>query len=149
MIDAEDVTQAERCYEQQRLRAWVIELAGDRVLDFAGAPGAQMQCAGRLCGQCFNCWKELTDPVSLELGIGPDCLDRKVRYIRWAKREGHRVERIAFLSGMPLEFVNATSPDEVQRTAIRRPKPDSDKLKAYGPQSLIRGLDDIRFKLRR
>ena len=65
------------------LRQRVIELARVRVLEFAGAPGLQMQAASRLWGRCFNCGKELTDPISLERGIGPDCLVGKIAYIHY------------------------------------------------------------------
>ena len=31
---------------------------------------------GRLTGQCSICGRRLTDPVSVERGIGPICIDR-------------------------------------------------------------------------
>jgi hypothetical protein len=63
----------------------VYDLAQARMLDFVGAPDAQMQMAGRLWGHCCRCGKALTDPVSLERGIGPDCYDNILFGIRtWA-----------------------------------------------------------------
>jgi hypothetical protein len=110
-IDAEDVVRAQRHHERQRLRNRAYELAAARVLDFVGAPGAQMAAAARLWGHCFNCGKELTDPISLERGIGPDCLVHKVTYIKsWLGNAA--VEVIANRCGMPVEFVA-----EIARTA--------------------------------
>lgn len=51
----------------------VVELASARVLDFAGAPEAQMKLGGILTGNCCICGKVLTDPHSIEYGIGPEC----------------------------------------------------------------------------
>jgi hypothetical protein len=83
-IDAEDAVKAKAHRDRQQLRQRVLELARARVLDFIGAPDAQMQAAGRLCGHCCNCWRELTDLVSLERGIGPECLKHKVNSsARW------------------------------------------------------------------
>jgi Family of unknown function (DUF6011) len=51
----------------------VEELSQTRVMEFAGAPAEQMRAAGRYCGHCAICGKALTEPKSLELGIGPEC----------------------------------------------------------------------------
>src|SRR5262249_17520527 len=51
-IDAQDAADSGRYYEQQRLRQRTYELAQARVLDFIGAPEAQMQAAGRIWGHC-------------------------------------------------------------------------------------------------
>jgi Family of unknown function (DUF6011) len=92
-------------------------------LERAGAPDAQMPAAGRLSGHCFKCFRELTDPVSLERGIGPDCLEGKVQFIKSAAVSGmHRegsfivygpspdgaptdLSLIAYVAAMPLEVV--------------------------------------------
>ena len=50
-----------------------VELGQARVMDFAGAPDEQMRAGGRFCGRCCICGKALTDPHSIELGIGPEC----------------------------------------------------------------------------
>jgi Family of unknown function (DUF6011) len=119
-IDAKDLEE-ERAYRRRKwLRQRAIALAQARVLDFADAPGLQMQAGSRLWGHCFNCGKELTDPISLERGIGPDCLVGKISYIRFmAQYLGQipswiepptlvTVERVAFWSAMPVEFVTTT-----------------------------------------
>jgi hypothetical protein len=72
-IDAQDAIQAKRHDERQRLRNRALELARARVLDFIGAPDAEMELAGRLWGHCCRCGKGLIDPLSLERGIGPEC----------------------------------------------------------------------------
>lgn len=51
----------------------IVELGRERVLEFAGAPDKQMREAGRFYGHCCICGKSLTDPISIELGIGPEC----------------------------------------------------------------------------
>ena len=65
-----------------------------------------MQRAGRLCGNCCICWRDLTDPISLERGIGPECLGRIVEVIRWHHAHGRPVEIIAMIVGMPRAFVS-------------------------------------------
>ncbi len=119
-IDAKDLADQRAYRRRQWLWQRAIELAKARVLEFAGAPGLQMQAASRLWGHCFNCGKELTDPISLERGIGPDCLVGKVYYIRSMAPYLGRVapwlvpprtvtaEYIVFSSAMPREFVEAT-----------------------------------------
>lgn len=54
----------------------IVQLGQDRVMDFAGAPGEQMRAAGKYCGHCCVCGKCLTDPHSIELGIGPECREK-------------------------------------------------------------------------
>jgi hypothetical protein len=95
-IDAEDSAAAQAHHHRQHLRARAVALAKARVLDFAGAPGVQMQLAGRLCGQCFHCFRALTDPISLERGIGPDCLENKVAWIK-SRERGERRSRYRVL----------------------------------------------------
>ena len=57
----------QRAYRRRKqLQQRAIELTRERVLDFAGAAGLQMQAASRLWGHCFNCGKTLTDPISLK-----------------------------------------------------------------------------------
>ena len=122
-IDAEDLAGAQAQAQRHQLRQRAVELAKARVLEFAGAPGAQMQAAGRLSGHCFNCFRELTDPISLERGIGPDCLEGKIKFIKSAAvsgihQEGYYIvfgpssdgaptdlSLIARIAAMPLEFV--------------------------------------------
>jgi Large polyvalent protein associated domain 29/Family of unknown function (DUF6011) len=119
-VEAKESKDAHAHLRRQQLRQRVGELAKARVLEFAGAPGLQMQAASRLWGCCFNCGKELSDPISLERGIGPDCLVNKVKHIRFlAPHLGRELpgrvpptivtlERIVFWTAMPLEFVKAT-----------------------------------------
>jgi hypothetical protein len=134
-IDAKDLEDARTYRRREWLRQGAIELAKARVLDFAGAPSLQMQAASRLWGHCFNCGKELTDPISLERGIGPDCLVGKIDYIHFmAPYLGQvapwlvpprtiTVEYIAFSSAMPLEFVNATIDEMPVDASGRRIQP--------------------------
>jgi hypothetical protein len=55
------------------LRSRATELGAARVLEFAGAPDEQMRLGGILAGICACCGRALTDPISLERGIGPEC----------------------------------------------------------------------------
>jgi uncharacterized protein DUF6011 len=89
------------------MRQRALELARARVLEFVGAPDAQMMTAARLWGHCCICGKALTDPVSLERGIGPDCFADRVDYIRRSASAGRSPEKIAAVAGMSLEFVSA------------------------------------------
>jgi hypothetical protein len=106
VIDAADVEDAAAQHARWRLRQYAIDLARTRVFDFAGAPDTQMQDAARLCGRCCRCWKTLTDPLSLERGIGPDCWSGIVDAIRKSGTAGERPETISRSVGMPVEFIN-------------------------------------------
>jgi hypothetical protein len=113
--------QARRRRHSLRLRA--IELAGARVLDFAGAPNAQMQLAGRLWGHCCICGKELTDPISLERGIGPECIRREIAYIWSLADHQYDKERIAIKSGMAIDFVTKVLSEPRPRPPASSPDP--------------------------
>jgi hypothetical protein len=103
-IDVEDLAAAKAHRHRQNLRARALELAQARVLDFIGAPDAQMQLAARLWGHCCICGKGLTDPVSLERGIGPDCYAKKI--VRFIHDNANRpIDWLVCWSGMPREFV--------------------------------------------
>jgi hypothetical protein len=117
-IDADDLTKAKAYRDRQQMRQRALELARARVLEFVGAPDAQMQIAARLWGHCCICGKELTDPRSLERGIGPDCFAAKIKFIQRLAIEGRKLEHISVLSGMPLEFVTAIV-NENPRDAIK------------------------------
>jgi len=121
-IDAEDAVDAEKYYARQRLKQRTYELAQARVLDFIGAPDTQMQAAGRLWGHCCRCGKQLTDPLSLERGIGPDCWQGILLGIRAMAAEEYAVRRISRLIGMPVEFVNTVLSEPVAKP---RPRPAS------------------------
>jgi hypothetical protein len=62
----------ERLPKYLRLR----ELANQLVADLCDAPEKQIQAAGRFYGHCCICGRALTDPISLEYGIGPECRGR-------------------------------------------------------------------------
>jgi hypothetical protein len=118
IAEIESINAAERAavisgQNRDALRAQALVLAKARVLDFAGAPDVQMRLAARLSGSCCICGKTLTDPVSLERGIGPDCWGQRIDFIqretRAARTEGREipVAWISYLSGMPTDFVVA------------------------------------------
>lgn len=41
--------------------------------EFEGAPLAAAMRYGKLSGRCCSCGRELTDPESIDAGIGPIC----------------------------------------------------------------------------
>jgi hypothetical protein len=106
-IDAQDTAEAEKYRERQQLKKRVYELARARVLDFVGAPDAQMKQAGRLWEHCCDCGKELTDPLSLERGIGPDCHQCRINRIRYFSAGGWSRERLSMWFGVSVEFIDA------------------------------------------
>lgn len=55
----------------------MTELATDRLLQFVGDPGTERLRGSQITGTCCCCGKTLTDKISLERGIGPEC----VRYV--------------------------------------------------------------------
>ena len=56
----------------------MTELATQRLLQFVGDPGTERVRGSHITGTCCCCGKTLTDRISLERGIGPEC----VRYVR-------------------------------------------------------------------
>ncbi len=104
---------SEREIERYKQRQRVLQLARARVLNFVGTADVQMRAAARLTGQCCICGKTLTDPTSVEAGIGPDCRASKVDFIRsWARDaitagQTPPLELITLYSGMPRDFVTA------------------------------------------
>jgi hypothetical protein len=53
-----------------------VELGAQRVAAFVGDVEGQRRTGSRLTGNCAICGRGLTDPVSLERGIGPECIQR-------------------------------------------------------------------------
>jgi hypothetical protein len=91
--------------QQYQLRTRVVSLARARVLEFAGAADVQMAAAARIAGHCCICWRTLTDPVSLERGIGPECLQHRVKAALAFHGRGWTAGAIAEVIGMPVAFV--------------------------------------------
>jgi Family of unknown function (DUF6011) len=56
----------------------MTELATQRLLRFVGDPGTERVRGSHITGTCCCCGKLLTDKISVERGIGPEC----VRYVR-------------------------------------------------------------------
>jgi hypothetical protein len=63
---------AERDDYKRRLDT-LTELIKRRVAEFGGSPRAEMIAGARVTGNCAICGRGLTDPLSLERGIGPEC----------------------------------------------------------------------------
>jgi hypothetical protein len=56
-----------------RLLARSVELAAQRVTDFAGDPDKQMRLGGIAASRCCFCGRKIWDKISLEVGIGSEC----------------------------------------------------------------------------
>jgi hypothetical protein len=50
-----------------------VELGAERVARFAGRPHEEMTIGGLYTGTCSICGRPLSDAVSLQRGIGPEC----------------------------------------------------------------------------
>ena len=74
--EAKEQLRFQRATERCQWRRRATELAAARVAEFAGNQDVQMRFAGRLCGHCSECFRALTDPKSLEIGIGPECVQK-------------------------------------------------------------------------
>lgn len=59
--------------ERHRKLSRITELGAARVADFAGRSGEEMRLGALMTKACSCCGRALTDPVSLERGIGPEC----------------------------------------------------------------------------
>jgi hypothetical protein len=62
----------------------IVELGHERAMNFLGNPDREMRTAGRYWGHCACCGKALSDPHSIEYGIGPECRRRYDITIRQA-----------------------------------------------------------------
>jgi hypothetical protein len=67
--------------------------------------GSQAAASASVWGHCCICGKELTDPISLERGIGPECIKGKIEFIKILAQDGRSLEHITMLTGMPVGFV--------------------------------------------
>jgi Family of unknown function (DUF6011) len=116
-IDGKNAAEEQTYLERQQFRQRALDLAKARVLDFIGTPDAQMQTASRLWGHCCRCGKALSDPRSLEIGIGPDCYHDILSAIRGMARQPVNV--IAWLVGMSVEFVNTVLSEMGREVALQ------------------------------
>ena len=66
----------ERAMERYRLHKRSFELGKARLAEFLGDPEAQMRAGSQVTGKCSRCGAILTDPISVERGIGPECVKR-------------------------------------------------------------------------
>ena len=71
-----DATAYESARERYRLHTRAFELGRQRIAEFLGDPETQMLAGSRVTGCCSRCRVELTDPTSIERGIGPECIKR-------------------------------------------------------------------------
>jgi hypothetical protein len=88
--------------ERYELRRRATEFAGARVAELAGDYDVQIRSAGRLCGHCCECFRLLTDPRSLEIGIGPECVQKVV----WISPQGKFVRMIDAIADGRITVVN-------------------------------------------
>jgi hypothetical protein len=86
---AERTASYERAMVRFRLRKQSVELGKSRLAEFLGDPEAQMLAGSRVTGRCSRCGAELTDPISVERGIGPECIKR----VAWHKIVPEEVRR--------------------------------------------------------
>lgn len=56
-----------------KARVRITELATQRLAQFAGDPQIERERGAQLSGSCYICGKALTDKISVERGIGPEC----------------------------------------------------------------------------
>jgi hypothetical protein len=82
-----------------------------------------MQLAGHLIGRCCICGHELTDPISLERGIGPECIRQRIAAIWDADRDCSK-EEIALSTGMPIDFVTKVLSEPRPRPPAPPPDPN-------------------------
>src|SRR5215831_8589063 len=73
-------------------QARLLVLARERVIEFGGGDHlTQMVAGARVTGHCCICGKELTDPVSIERGIGPDCYSKhSIAINAWVARQQNK-----------------------------------------------------------
>jgi hypothetical protein len=101
---AADQREYQACLEHYELGRRATELAAARVVEFAGDYDVQVRLAGRLCGHCCECFRLLTDPKSLEIGIGPECVQK----VCWVSPQGSLVRMIDAIADGRIAAVNGT-----------------------------------------
>jgi hypothetical protein len=77
MTEGQITTEQKKFNERKErfiLDSGLRELGIAEILKFAGAPEEVMLAGARLAGICCECGRELTDPTSMALGIGPECI---------------------------------------------------------------------------
>jgi hypothetical protein len=89
---------------QQRAR--LLELARERVIEFGGGDNStmmsQMTAGTRVTGTCCICGALLTDPISIEYGIGPICRTKQAPIINaWVARQV-AAKTVTMQTGLPL-----------------------------------------------
>jgi hypothetical protein len=52
------------------------DLGVAEIMKFSGSPEEVMRAGARIAGICCRCGRSLTDPTSMALGIGPECIQR-------------------------------------------------------------------------
>jgi hypothetical protein len=100
--EAEEQERYQKALDRYALRRRAFELAAARVAEFAGDQDVQMRAAGRLCGHCAQCFRALTDPKSVEIGIGPECVQR----VWWQRPEGGLVRMLDAIADGRIAAVN-------------------------------------------
>ena len=126
--EAEEQARYHKALDRYQLRCRATELAATRAAEFAGDQDVQMRTAARLCGHCCECFRTLTDPKSVEIGIGPEC----VQHVCWKSPEGGLVRmidaiadgRIAVVGGA-LHWVAPPNTNRTSTSAGVRPAPSS------------------------
>jgi hypothetical protein len=74
-VQAADEQKYQAAVERHKLHRRAPALAAARVAEFVGGDmDAQMWLGGRLSGMCCICGRTLTDGKSLEIGVGPECI---------------------------------------------------------------------------
>jgi Family of unknown function (DUF6011) len=77
-MNEEAITNQKQKYQEEKtlflIHCELRELGILEILKFAGAPEEVMRAGGRIAGICCRCGRVLTDPTSMALGIGPECI---------------------------------------------------------------------------
>jgi hypothetical protein len=118
--------------EEQARYERLQELAYRRVMEFCGDPDEQRREGGQLTGHCGICGKHMTDPISIEYGIGPEC------------RSGYTVSRQSGLFTTNSVFGNT---EWVERLKKLKAMPTPEFIKALGLKMPCT-IDDLRSAYR-
>jgi hypothetical protein len=128
--------------ETQNKYMRVQELALARVMDFCGDPDGQRKAGGQLTGNCCICGKTLTDPQSIEYGIGPEC-----RSDLKAARNGNLISEPTVYG--TTRWRQKTK-EEKQQALERRRRAETEKANRLVTEmsvvKTIRSLRDLEFK---
>jgi hypothetical protein len=75
-----------RYLRRYELHVRARDLGADHVGRLVANPIEELRRGGIESRRCFHCGRELTDPQSMHRAVGPECLRRHEKFMRWLEQ---------------------------------------------------------------